>query len=103
MSKVLIFTEIYENSYDKSLLEMLTLMDDLNVDPSNIIVGALGDELESKETVLKSIPVSKVVAMKNNDTSNFNPNVLKILLYLLPHIHQIIRILKNLLATLKIL
>ena len=34
MSKVLIFTEIYENSYDKSLLEMLTLMDDLNVDPS---------------------------------------------------------------------
>ena len=79
MSKVLILTEIYENSYDKSLLEMLTLMDDLNVDPSNIIVGALGDELESKETVLKSIPVSKVVAMKNNDTSNFNPNVLKII------------------------
>ena len=79
MSKVLIFTEIYENSYDKSLLEMLTLMGDLNVDPSNIIVGALGDELESKETVLKSIPVSKVVAMKNSDTSNFNPNVLKII------------------------
>jgi len=57
VSTVLIFTEIYEDNYDKSLLEMLTLMDDLNVDPSNIIVGVFAYLHESFNcSSVKAVP-----------------------------------------------
>ncbi len=76
MSKVLIFTEIYENDFDSSVLEMISMLRDLNIDSKNIIVAALGDDLYSKESILQNIPVGKVVGYKNIDTNQFNPNIL---------------------------
>ncbi len=77
MNEILLFAEINEDGYDKSLLEMLSMLQELGHDHSTITVAALGDNLESKESILKSIPVSKVVATKNIDTNNFNPSILK--------------------------
>lgn len=76
MSKVLIFTEIYENDFDSSVLEMISMLRDLNIDSKDIIVAALGDDLYSKESILQNIPVGKVVGYKNIDTNQFNPNIL---------------------------
>lgn len=76
MSKVLIFTEIYENDFDSSVLEMISMLRDLNIDSKDIIVAALGDDLYSKESILQNIPAGKVVGYKNIDTNQFNPNIL---------------------------
>ena len=76
MSKVLIFTEIYENDFDSSVLEMISMLRDLNIDSKDIIVAALGDDLYSKESILQNIPVGKIVGYKNIDTNQFNPNIL---------------------------
>jgi electron transfer flavoprotein alpha subunit len=76
MSKVLIFNEIYENDFDSSVLEMISMLSDLNIDSKDIIVAALGDDLYSKESILQNIPVGKVVGYKNIDTNQFNPNIL---------------------------
>ena len=77
MSEILVFTEVNDDGYDKSLLEMLFMLKELGYDNSTVTVAALGDDLESKESILKSIPASKVIATKNLDTNKFNPNILK--------------------------
>jgi hypothetical protein len=87
MSKVLIFNEIYENDFDSSVLEMISMLSDLNIDSKDIIVAALGDDLYSKESILQNIPVGKVVGYKNIDTNQLQRELLinyylKKLLYL---------------------
>ena len=77
MSEILVFAEVNDDGYDKSLLEMLFMLKELGYDNSTVTVAALGDNLESKESILKSIPASKVIATKNLDTNKFNPNILK--------------------------
>ena len=73
----MVFTEVTDDGFDKSLLEMLFMLKELGHDNSTLTVAALGDNMESKESILKSIPVAKVVTTKNLDTNKFNPNILK--------------------------
>ena len=76
MNKVLVLAELNGNDLDNGVFELLSLLNNLNVSKDEITVGALGDNLQDKDAILKQIPCSEILAHSNIDTNNLNPNIL---------------------------
>ena len=76
MNKVLVLAELNGNDLDNGVFELLSLLNNLNVSKDEITVGALGDNLQDKDSILKQIPCSEILAHSNIDTNNLNPNIL---------------------------
>ena len=58
MKEILVFTEVTDDGFDKSLLEMLFMLKELGHDNSTLTVAALGDNMESKEVHYSRNPMS---------------------------------------------
>jgi len=76
LNKVLVLAELNGNDLDNGVFELLSLLNNLNVSKDEITVGALGDNLQDKDAILKQIPCSEILAHSNIDTNNLNPNIL---------------------------
>ena len=76
MNKILVLAELNGNDLDNGVFELLSLLNNLNVSKDEITVGVLGDNLQDKDTILKQIPCSEILAHSNIDTNNLNPNIL---------------------------
>ena len=76
MNNVLVLAELNGNDLDNGVFELLSLLNNLNVSKDEITVGALGDNLQDKDAILKQIPCSEILAHSNIDTNNLNPNIL---------------------------
>ena len=76
MNKILVLAELNGNDLDNGVFELLSLLNNLNVSKDEITVGALGDNLQDKDAILKQIPCSEILAHSNIDTNNLNPNIL---------------------------
>jgi len=76
LNKILVLAELNGNDLDNGVFELLSLLNNLNVSKDEITVGALGDNLQDKDAILKQIPCSEILAHSNIDTNNLNPNIL---------------------------